>query len=61
STDRLAAAPGGAVAAALREAGAHKIWLAGKGTYEGVDGTLYAGCDALGVLRATFDDLGVSR
>ncbi|MGI5157022.1 methylmalonyl-CoA mutase family protein [Microbispora sp. CA-102843] len=61
SSDRLYGEHAAAVAAALREAGAHKVWLAGKGEYEGVDATLYAGCDALGVLRATFDDLGVSR
>ncbi|OPG06396.1 methylmalonyl-CoA mutase family protein [Microbispora sp. GKU 823] len=61
SSDRLYGEHAAAVAAALREAGARKVWLAGKGEYEGVDAILYAGCDALGVLRATFDDLGVSR
>ncbi|MEU7855106.1 methylmalonyl-CoA mutase subunit beta [Nonomuraea sp. NPDC049141] len=50
-----------AVAAALRRAGARKVWLAGKGDYEGVDDRLYAGCDALAVLRTTFDDLEVTR
>ncbi|WP_169946096.1 methylmalonyl-CoA mutase subunit beta [Microbispora sp. H11081] len=61
SGDRLYGEHAAAVAAALREAGARTIWLAGKGEYEGVDATLYAGCDALGVLRRTFDDLGVNR
>ncbi|MER6826116.1 methylmalonyl-CoA mutase family protein [Streptosporangium sp. NPDC000563] len=61
SSDRLYAGHAEAVAAALRGAGAVKVWLAGKGDYEGVDGCLYAGCDALGVLRTTFDDLGVAR
>ncbi|WP_432862657.1 methylmalonyl-CoA mutase subunit beta [Microbispora rosea] len=61
SGDRLYGEHAAAVAAALREAGARTVWLAGKGEYEGVDATLYAGCDALGVLRATFDDLGVAR
>ncbi|KAB8187135.1 methylmalonyl-CoA mutase family protein [Microbispora catharanthi] len=61
SSDRLYGEHAAAVAAALREAGARRVWLAGKGEYEGVDATLYAGCDALGVLRATFDDLGVDR
>jgi methylmalonyl-CoA mutase len=61
SSDRLYGEHAAAVAAALREAGARKIWLAGKGDYEGVDATLYAGCDALDVLRTTFDDLGVTR
>lgn len=61
SSDRLYAGHAEAVAAALRGAGAVKIWLAGKGEFEGVDANLYAGCDALGVLRTTFDDLGVAR
>ena len=49
------------VAAALRRAGAKKVWLAGKGRYEGVDANLHAGCDVLAVLRETFDDLEVTR
>lgn len=61
SGDRLYAEHAEAVAAALRGAGASRILLAGKGEYEGVDANLYAGCDALGVLRMTFDDLGVAR
>ncbi|WP_436757499.1 methylmalonyl-CoA mutase family protein [Streptosporangium sp. V21-05] len=61
SSDRLYAGHAEAVAAALRGAGAVKVWLAGKGEFEGVDANLYAGCDALGVLRTTFDDLGVAR
>ncbi|SNS29455.1 methylmalonyl-CoA mutase [Streptosporangium subroseum] len=62
SSDRLYGEHAGAVAAALRRAGAQKVWLAGrKGEFAGVDADLYAGCDALGVLRTTFDDLGVTR
>ncbi|QFY08551.1 methylmalonyl-CoA mutase [Nonomuraea phyllanthi] len=61
STDKLYAQHAAAVAAALRRAGARKVWLAGKGHYEGVDGNLYAGCDALAVLRETFDHLEVTR
>ncbi|MGV9771321.1 methylmalonyl-CoA mutase subunit beta [Streptosporangium sp. NPDC003464] len=61
SSDRLYVEHAEAVAAALRQAGAAKVWLAGKGEYVGVDANLYAGCDALGVLRTTFDDLGVAR
>ncbi|WP_433423544.1 methylmalonyl-CoA mutase family protein [Microtetraspora malaysiensis] len=61
SSDRLYGERAEAVAAALREAGARRVWLAGKGEYEGVDDRVYAGCDALGVLRTTFDDLGVTR
>ncbi|MBB2915121.1 methylmalonyl-CoA mutase [Streptosporangium becharense] len=61
SSDRFYGEHAEAVAAALRKAGARKIWLAGKGEFEGVDANLYAGCDALDVLRTTFDDLGVTR
>ncbi|MEV0231443.1 methylmalonyl-CoA mutase family protein [Nonomuraea sp. NPDC050786] len=61
SSDKLYAQHAPAVAAALRKAGARKVWLAGKGKYEGVDGNLYAGCDALAVLRETFDHLEVTR
>ncbi|TKK89321.1 methylmalonyl-CoA mutase [Herbidospora galbida] len=61
SSDRLYADQAARVAAALKEAGAAKVWLAGKGEYEGVDATLFAGCDALKVLETTFDDLGVDR
>ncbi|WP_433509669.1 methylmalonyl-CoA mutase subunit beta [Nonomuraea sp. CA-143628] len=61
SSDKMYGLHAEAVAAALRRAGAKKIWLAGKGSYEGVDDRLYAGCDALAVLRTTFDDLEVTR
>ncbi|MBB6552570.1 methylmalonyl-CoA mutase family protein [Nonomuraea rubra] len=61
SSDKLYAQHATAVATALRKAGARKVWLAGKGRYEGVDDNLHAGCDALAVLRETFDDLEVTR
>ncbi|HEX4817006.1 MAG TPA: methylmalonyl-CoA mutase subunit beta [Nonomuraea sp.] len=61
SSDKLYAQHAAAVAAALRKAGAKKVWLAGKGQYDGVDATLHAGCDALHVLRTTFEDLEVTR
>ncbi|PZG43190.1 methylmalonyl-CoA mutase [Spongiactinospora gelatinilytica] len=61
ASDKLYGEHAAPVAAALRAAGAQGIWLAGKGEYEGVDGNIYTGCDALGVLRATFDHLEVSR
>ncbi|GIH72656.1 methylmalonyl-CoA mutase family protein [Sphaerimonospora thailandensis] len=61
SSDRLYGEHAAAVAAALREAGARRIWLAGKGEHGDVDANLHAGCDALDVLRTTFDDLGVAR
>ncbi|GAA2397041.1 methylmalonyl-CoA mutase subunit beta [Nonomuraea africana] len=61
SSDQLYGEHATPVAQALRRAGARRVWLAGKGTHEGVDARLYAGCDALEVLRTTFDDLGVTR
>jgi methylmalonyl-CoA mutase len=39
--------------AELRAAGARHIWLAGRTETEGVDGYVFAGCDALDVLRTT--------
>jgi methylmalonyl-CoA mutase len=45
---------------ALRAAGAKQIWLAGRGDVDGVDGTMFAGCDALAVLSTIHDALGVS-
>ncbi len=61
SSDKLYAQHAAAVATALRKAGARKVWLAGKGHYEGVDANLHAGCDALAVLHETYDDLEVTR
>lgn len=59
SSDTLYADEAAAAAAALKAAGARHVWLAGKGAYDGVDGTLFAGCDALAVLRQTLDLLEV--
>ncbi len=61
SADRLYGEHAAPVAAALREAGAKRVWLAGKGGYDGVDGNVYAGCDAIAVLETTLDDCGVKR
>ncbi|MFG1975396.1 methylmalonyl-CoA mutase family protein [Nonomuraea fuscirosea] len=61
SSDKLYAQHAAAVATALHKAGARKVWLAGKGHYEGVDANLHAGCDALAVLHETYDDLEVTR
>ncbi|WP_214103037.1 methylmalonyl-CoA mutase subunit beta [Acrocarpospora catenulata] len=60
SSDRLYGDHAEAVAAALRAAGAKKIWLAGRGEFPGVDATLHAGSDALEVLHTTFADLGIT-
>ena len=37
---------------AARRPGAAQVWLAGKADVDGVDGYLFAGCDALAVLRS---------
>lgn len=44
-------------AAALREAGAKQVWLAGKAETPGVDERIFVGVDALAALRTTFDVL----
>ncbi|MGI8677527.1 MAG: methylmalonyl-CoA mutase family protein [Jatrophihabitans sp.] len=61
SSDKVYAEHAAAAAQALRDAGAARIWLAGQAKVDGVDGTLFAGCDALDVLRTTFDTLGVAQ
>jgi methylmalonyl-CoA mutase len=61
STDKLYGEHATALARALHAAGAKRVWLAGKGEYEEVDAVLHAGCDALAVLRTTFEDLEVAR
>ncbi|GGK87790.1 methylmalonyl-CoA mutase [Planomonospora parontospora subsp. parontospora] len=61
SGDKLYGEHAEAVAAALAGAGAKRVWLAGRGDHPNVDGNVYAGCDALAVLRETFGDLGVGR
>jgi methylmalonyl-CoA mutase len=60
-TDGDYAESAAALAAELRGAGAAHVWLAGKPSLEvdGVDGYLYAGCDALAALRTVHEQLGV--
>jgi methylmalonyl-CoA mutase len=60
-TDRDYADAAG-LAAQLRSAGATQVWLAGPPSLavDGVDGYVYAGCDALAVLRSALDQLEVS-
>lgn len=58
STDALYAERGEATAAALREAGARLILVAGKGPVPGVDGYLFAGGDALAVIDQVYAALG---
>ena len=59
-TDKDYAESAAALAAELRAAGAAHVWVAGPPSLgvDGVDGYLYAGCDALAVLRSTIDQLG---
>ena len=59
SSDKVYAAEAAGAVQALRAAGAQQIWLAGKADIAGVDGKLFAGCDALDVLHRAFDALGV--
>jgi methylmalonyl-CoA mutase len=59
SNDKTYAEQAADVAAALHQAGASHVWLAGKGDYPGVDGYLYSGVNALDVLATTFEKLEV--
>ncbi|WP_026413112.1 methylmalonyl-CoA mutase subunit beta [Actinomadura oligospora] len=61
SSDRVYEERAADAARTLRDAGAVKVWLAGKGSYEGVDARIFAGCDAVEVLTTTLTDLGVNR
>jgi methylmalonyl-CoA mutase len=51
SSDRVYEVSAAEAIAQLREAGAKHLWLAGKA--QGADGNVYAGCNALEVLRTT--------
>src|SRR5215207_1201715 len=64
SSDRVYAEHAAPVATALARAGARTVWLAGRpadhsAEHDGVDGYLYAGCDAIAVLETTLRELGV--
>jgi methylmalonyl-CoA mutase len=60
-TDKDYAGTAAELAAELRSAGATQVWLAGKPdlAVDGVDGYVYAGCDALAALRTVHEQLGV--
>ncbi|MFB7336152.1 methylmalonyl-CoA mutase [Streptomyces adustus] len=61
SSDALYGEQAAAVAEELRSAGASQVFLAGRpGQYPGVDSYVFAGCDAVAVLSATLDRMGVS-
>lgn len=57
STDRLYAERAADTVAALRDAGATRILLAGRHDVDGVDGQLYAGCDALAVVDGIYEEV----
>jgi methylmalonyl-CoA mutase len=58
-TDRDYADRAASLAAELRSAGATQVWLAGPPSLavDGVDGYVYAGCDALAVLLRVLEDV----
>ncbi|SDO35585.1 heterodimeric methylmalonyl-CoA mutase small subunit [Klenkia soli] len=58
-SDRDYATGAADLVAELRAAGAQRIWLAGKPELDvpGVDGHVFAGCDAVDVLTTTLDEL----
>ncbi|MDC0768960.1 methylmalonyl-CoA mutase family protein [Streptomyces sp. HD] len=61
SSDALYEEQAATVAAELKAAGASHVSLAGRpGQYPGVDAYVFAGCDAVAVLSATLDRMGVS-
>ncbi|AZQ39345.1 methylmalonyl-CoA mutase [Streptomyces cyaneochromogenes] len=62
SSDALYEEQAETVAAELKASGASHVFLAGRpGQYAGVDAYAFAGCDAVAVLSATLDRMGVSR
>ena len=61
SSDALYAEEAAAVAAALKSAGAERVFLAGRpGEFGDVDAYVFAGCDAVAVLTSTLDLMGVA-
>ncbi|MFI1031840.1 methylmalonyl-CoA mutase family protein [Streptomyces sp. NPDC020951] len=61
SSDALYEEQAESIASELRSAGAEHVFLAGRpGQYSGVDSYVFAGCDAVAVLSAALDRMGVS-
>jgi methylmalonyl-CoA mutase len=60
-TDKDYAESAAGLARELKEAGATQVWLAGKPdlAVDGVDGYVFAGCDAVAALRSVHEQLGV--
>ncbi len=61
SSDALYEEQAEAEAARLKAAGASHVFLAGRPGQYAVDSYVFAGCDAVAVLSATLDRMGVSR
>lgn len=64
SSDEFYADNAGAAAAALRQAGARAVWLAGRpeaAPQAEIDGYVFTGCDALAVLSEAHRHLGLER
>lgn len=66
SSDRVYAGEANAAATALKAAGARTVWIAGSpelisstGSEDVLDAALYAGCDAIEVLRSILLEIGV--
>jgi methylmalonyl-CoA mutase len=62
-SDRDYAESAADLVAELRAAGATAVWLAGNPglAVDGVDGYVYAGCDALAALRSVHEQLGIAE
>ncbi|KUM77133.1 methylmalonyl-CoA mutase family protein [Streptomyces curacoi] len=61
SSDALYAEQAEQAAESLRASGARQVFLAGRpAEYAGIDSYVFAGCDAIAVLSATLDRMGVS-
>ncbi|WP_327186819.1 methylmalonyl-CoA mutase subunit beta [Streptomyces sp. NBC_01334] len=61
SSDALYEEQAATLARELKDAGASHVFLAGRpGQYPGVDAYVFAGCDAVAVLSAALDRMGVS-
>jgi len=60
SSDAVYEEQAASTAEALRAAGAAHVSLAGRGEYPGIDTYVFAGCDAVAVLSAALDRMGVS-
>ncbi|MEU6574136.1 methylmalonyl-CoA mutase subunit beta [Streptomyces sp. NPDC046805] len=60
SSDALYEEQAAQMAESLKASGARHVFLAGRGDYSGIDSYVFAGCDAVAVLSATLDRMGVS-